>query len=188
MSYAFNHFKVGEIKTVLFCFWASIKFHTQKFTLTVIFLSLFEILKKWASDVFQERILENEFARHFLKRHTKPAEMEYFHLQICSCRFRFLGKVENSFKHSLDLIPSTSPSVKIQIIGRKVFLRFKGKTLQYQDTFCFQKFVDNPAMFCLITSSKLSRQWFKFSLKVKMMGSNAGYLLKSFLLYVSKFA
>ena len=76
-------FKVGEIKTVLFCFWASIKFHTQKFTLTVISLSLFEILKKWASNVFQERILENEFVWHFLKMHAKPADKEYFHLQIC---------------------------------------------------------------------------------------------------------
>ena len=41
----------------------------------------------------------------------------------------------------------------------------------------------HPAMFCLITSSKLSCQLFEFSLKVKVMGSNAGYLLKSFLLY-----
>ena len=37
-------------------------------------------------------------------------------------------------------------------------------------------------MFCLITSSKLSYQQFEFSLKV--MGSNPGYLLKSFLLYL----
>ena len=83
MCYAFNHFKVGEIKTVLFCFWASIKFHTQKFTLTVISLSLFEILKKWASNVFQERILENKFVWHFLKMHAKPVEME----KTCSCPF-----------------------------------------------------------------------------------------------------
>ena len=38
-------------------------------------------------------------------------------------------------------------------------------------------------MFCLYTSSKLSRPKFEFSLKVKVMGSNPGYLLKSFLLY-----
>ena len=44
---------------------------------------------------------------------------------------------------------------------------------------CWQR----PAMFCLYTSSKLSRPWFEFSLKVKVMGSNPGYLLKSFLLY-----
>ena len=32
-------------------------------------------------------------------------------------------KVENIYKRSLDLIPSPSPSVKIQIIGGKVYLR-----------------------------------------------------------------
>ena len=37
-------------------------------------------------------------------------------------------------------------------------------------------------MFCLYISSKLYRPKFEFSLKVKVMGSNPGYLLKSFLL------
>ena len=40
-----------------------------------------------------------------------------------------------------------------------------------------------PAMFCLYNSSKLSRPWFEFSLKVKVMGLNPGYILKYFLLY-----
>ena len=40
-------------------------------------------------------------------------------------------------------------------------------------------------MSCLITSSKLSHQSFEFSLKVKVMGSNSGIVLKSFLLYVN---
>ena len=39
------------------------------------------------------------------------------------------GKVENILKGSLDSIPPPSPSVKIQIMGRKVCLRCKGKTL-----------------------------------------------------------
>ena len=39
------------------------------------------------------------------------------------------GTVENILKGSLDSIPSTSPSVKIQIMGGKVCLRCKGKTL-----------------------------------------------------------
>ena len=38
-------------------------------------------------------------------------------------------KVENILKGCLDLIPSPSPSVKIQIKGEKVCLRCKGKTL-----------------------------------------------------------
>ena len=41
----------------------------------------------------------------------------------------------------------------------------------------------NPAMFCPIISSKLSRQSFEFSLKVKVIGLNLSYLLKSFLLW-----
>ena len=42
-------------------------------------------------------------------------------------------------------------------------------------------------MFCLYTSSKLSRPQFEFSLKVKVMGSNPGNLLKTFLLYSRKY-
>jgi hypothetical protein len=38
-------------------------------------------------------------------------------------------RVEKILKGSLDLIPSTSPSVKVQIMGGKVCLRFKGKAL-----------------------------------------------------------
>ena len=40
-----------------------------------------------------------------------------------------MNKVEKILKGSLDLIPSPSPSVKIQIIGGKVCLWCKGKTL-----------------------------------------------------------
>ena len=39
------------------------------------------------------------------------------------------GNVEKILKGSLDSIPSPSPSVKIQIMGGKVCLRCKGKTL-----------------------------------------------------------
>jgi hypothetical protein len=38
-------------------------------------------------------------------------------------------KVEKILKGSLDSIPSPSPSVKIQIMVGKVWLRSKGKTL-----------------------------------------------------------
>ena len=41
----------------------------------------------------------------------------------------FTCKVENILKRSLDLITSPSPSVKIQIMGGKVCLRCKCKTL-----------------------------------------------------------
>ena len=39
------------------------------------------------------------------------------------------SKVEKILEGSLDSIPSPSPSVKIQIMGGKVCLRCKGKTL-----------------------------------------------------------
>ena len=39
------------------------------------------------------------------------------------------SKEENVLKGNLDLIPSLSPSVKIQIMGGKVCLSCKGKTL-----------------------------------------------------------
>ena len=38
-------------------------------------------------------------------------------------------KVENILRGSLDSIQSPSPSVKIQIMGRKVYFSCKGKTL-----------------------------------------------------------
>ena len=41
----------------------------------------------------------------------------------------YQSKVEKILKGSLDSIPSPSPSVKIQIMGGKVCLRCKGKTL-----------------------------------------------------------
>ena len=61
-----------------------------------------------------------------------------------NCRFVVLRnttkslKVEKILKSSLNLIPSPSPSVKIQIMGGKVCLRCKGKTLLGVD----KKFVD----------------------------------------------
>ena len=44
-------------------------------------------------------------------------------------KFAATFKVENILKSSLDSIPLPSPSVKIQITGRKVFLQYKSKTL-----------------------------------------------------------
>ena len=43
--------------------------------------------------------------------------------------FEVLFKVEKILEDSLDLILSPSPSLKIQIMGGKVCLRCKGKTL-----------------------------------------------------------
>ena len=45
------------------------------------------------------------------------------------CSISLVSKVKNILKGSMDSIPLPSPSVKIQIIGGKVCLRCKGKTL-----------------------------------------------------------
>jgi hypothetical protein len=54
-------------------------------------------------------------------------------------------KVKKIQEAILDLIPSPSSWVKIQIIGRKVCLRCKGKTLRgvVNKLFLNKKFVDN---------------------------------------------
>ena len=67
-------------------------------------------------------------------------------------RFLFSSKVGKILKVCLDSI--SSPSVKIQIIGRKVCLRCKGKTLLG----IVNKILKRKSLFCRITSSKLSRQ------------------------------
>ena len=73
-----------------------------------------------------------------------------FHL--CRNKFHCLNrnliqndnKVEKMLKGSLDLIPSPSPSVQIQIMGGKLCLRCKGKKLlNVQQTFENKNFVDN---------------------------------------------
>ena len=75
-----------------------------------------------------------------------------------------VSRVENFLKGSLGSIPSPSPSMKIQIMGGKVCFAKHCRNFWYQKV-CWH----HPAMFCLIAASKVSRQWFEFSLKVKVM-------------------
>ena len=66
-------------------------------------------------------------------------------------------KLEKILKGSLDSIPSPSPSVKIQIMGGN-FVKAKDFWM-LSTNFWIQKVCwQCPAMFCLITSSKLSHQ------------------------------
>ena len=60
----------------------------------------------------------------------KAKEVILQNIEAFSQNLNFNVKVEKILKGSLDLIPSIWPSVKIQIMGRKVCLRYKGKTLQ----------------------------------------------------------
>ena len=77
---------------------------------------------------------------------------------VTSTRTTRKFKVEKIFKGSLASIPS--PSVKIQIIGGKVCLRCKGKTLPglINKLLKTKSLLTSPSMFCLIILSKLSRQ------------------------------
>ena len=94
-------------------------------------------------------------------------------------KFISLSKVEKILKGSLDSISSPSPSVKIQIMGGKVCLRCKGKTLLgiVNKLFVFKSLLKTSSN---VLPLHLSRPWFEFSLKGKVMGSNPGYLHKSF--------
>ena len=60
---------------------------------------------------------------------AKEADLEMELDQMKTRCVSNLSKVEKILKGSLDLIPSPSPSVKIDIMGGKVCLRCKGKTL-----------------------------------------------------------
>ena len=64
-------------------------------------------------------------------------------------------KVEKILKGSLDSIPSTSHSVKLQIIGGKVCLRYEGKTLLGIVNKLLKKNVDNTQQ--CFTIHKFSR-------------------------------
>ena len=87
---------------------------------------------------------------------------------------KVLCKAETILKSILNLFSSPSPSLIIQIMDGKVCLRCEGKALLG----VVNKLLKKRSLFCLYTSSKLSRPDFGFLLKVNVMGSNAGYLPK----------
>ena len=93
------------------------------------------------------------------------------------------SKVEKNYEDGLHLIPSPSSLVKIQNMGWMKFA-WDVKAKHCWADFSLSKVCwQHPAMFCLYTSSKLSCPKFEFSLKVKVIGLNLGYLLKSSLFY-----
>ena len=71
----------------------------------------------------------------------------------------WIFKVEKILEVSLDLIPSPSPSVKSQIMGGKAWSVKANHCWTLWTNFSKQKVCwPHPAMFCLITSSKPTRQ------------------------------
>ena len=102
-------------------------------------------------------------------------------IKLYVCIALFFCKVEKILEDSLDSILSPSPSVKI--MDGEICLRCRGKTLLGVVKKLFKKVCwHTPEMFYLITLNKLYRQYFEFSLKVKVMGLNSGNLIKSLLL------
>ena len=87
-------------------------------------------------------------------------------------------KLEKILKGSLNSIPSHSPSVKIQIMGRKICLRCKGKTLLCVDN-AQQCFSFTPQ--ANFTAHILNFHW----RKVKVIGSNAIFFTLIFLKTIS---
>ena len=100
------------------------------FNLFNIFLSEIEDLPPDTQEKLYSELLDRD-AQHELEEDAAiinwSEEVRY--------SFNFYCKVEKILKGSVDLIPSPSPSVKIQIMGGKVCLRCKGKTLICQKNF-----------------------------------------------------
>ena len=83
----------------------------------------------------------------------------------------FWFKVENIYVDSLVLIPSASPSVKIQIIGGKVF--------------CFQKFVDNAQQcFAFTPQANCPAHNLNFHWRWRWWDQIQAIFLENFLLYL----
>ena len=101
-------------------------------------------------------------------------------------RVKYLIKVEKIKGHSLNLIPyHLHLQWKFKLLSGKYAWGNKAKHWWVMSTnFSFSNVCwQQPAMFCLYTTSKHSHPYFDFSLTVKVMGLNPGYLLKSILLY-----
>ena len=92
---------------------------------------LLKCLKKMEADLEQTRVTPIASLAYLLG--LLPCSRSYYHQFILRYylgnqennfnNFLNFGKVENILKGSLDLIPSPSPSVKIQIMGWKVYSR-----------------------------------------------------------------
>ena len=96
-------------------------------------LYVIQMSKRQISSIFQDRS-ESENMHLFITRRSNIYRVEFqFHeTNIFLEQFIIIlkiGKIEKILKGRLDLISSPSPLMKIQIIGGKVCLRCKGKTL-----------------------------------------------------------
>ena len=114
-------------------------------------------------------------------------EYVFFLLLMSPIFVNFVIKVEKNLKGSLDSIPSPSLSVKIQIMGRKVCLRCKGKTMHG----VVNKLLNTKSLltitqqcFALLPQGNFSANNLIFyECEGDGIGSDPSSLLKSFLLF-----
>ena len=91
-------------------------------------------------DMQKTNALIKEFITGYEGNLTKEEEDTIKMMKDSGAHNLDLDKVEKILKGSLDLIPSSSPSVKIQIFGGKVYLRNKVKHCWVMSTnFLFSK-------------------------------------------------
>ena len=110
-------------------------------------------------------------------------EYVFFLLLMSPIFVNFVIKVEKNLKGSLDSIPSPSLSVKIQIMGGKFCLRCKGKTLLGVVTKLLntKSLLTSPSNVLAYSLKETFPPIIWIFMKVKVMGSDPGYLLQSFL-------
>ena len=126
---------------------------------------------------------------HFWVEHHSLLSRIFKVHEILAHRWKKNIKVEKIWKGGMDSISSRSTSAKIQIMGGKVCLRRKGKIFLgvVNKLFKIKSFLTMPSNVLPLHLKQTFPPIIGFSLKVKVMGSNPAYLLKSFLLYRCEF-
>ena len=124
----------------------------------MILSDLYRLVLHWRHNRSTFRKGRNEMEKNSTSDSTYCCVEEYFKFpdKMVNKRTFWRGcKVEKTLKGSLDLIPSPSPSAKIQIMARRVCLRCKSKTLLGVVNKLLKT---NPAMFYLLANN-LNYHW-----------------------------
>ena len=112
-----------------------------------------DYMKKWSTSIlFVTKLVSFRFQKfhrqHFFKHGILKRLQQFLNYRMFSAYIRkVFKKIERG---SLDLIPSPIPSVKIQIMGRKICLRCKSKTLLgvVNKLFIFKSVLTSPSNAC----------------------------------------
>ena len=112
--------------------------------------TFFQIFSKSKTDQYSKQTRMHGWWKQHKQQNKSASFVGIVHKNMKLRKVPTVSKVEEILEDCLDSILSPSPSVKIQIMGRKDCFRCKGKTLLgivikllQNKTFWFQKFVDN---------------------------------------------